>query len=79
MKKPTYLLFVDLTAAFDHVVRKWMFKSIYQRFPQEADTKLIELLEAVYSYTTTSLAETPDEIFELTLYETRGARVTTTI
>ena len=72
MKKPTFLLFVDLTAAFDHVVRKWMFKSIYQRFPQEADTKLIELLEAVYSYTTTSLAETPDEIFELTLGVRQG-------
>ena len=72
MKKPTYLLFVDLTAAFDHVVRKWMFQSIYQRFPPGADTTLIELLEALYSYTTTSLAETADDIFELLLEVRQG-------
>ena len=73
MKKPTYLLFVDLTAAFDHVVRKWMFQSIYQRFPRGADTTLIELFEALYSYTTTSLAETPDNIFELLLGVRQGS------
>jgi len=28
MKKPTYLLFVDLTAAFDHVERDWLFQTI---------------------------------------------------
>ena len=28
MKKPVYALFVDLSAALDHVCRKWMFKSI---------------------------------------------------
>ena len=49
MKKPVYILFIDLTAAFDHVVRKWMFKSIYQRFPDETDRTLIELLEALYA------------------------------
>ena len=65
MKKPAYVLFVDLTAAFDHIVRKWLFKSIYQRFPPESETKLIELIEALYAYTTTSLAETPDELFEV--------------
>ena len=72
MKKSTFLLFVDLTAAFDHVVRKWMFQSIYQGFPPGADTTLIELLEALYSYTTASLAETPDDIFELLLGVRRG-------
>ena len=41
MKKPTYLLFVDITAAFDHVIRKWMFQSIYQRLPSGEDTTLI--------------------------------------
>ena len=72
MKKPTYILFVDLTAAFDHVVRKWLFKSIYQRFPPGTDTTLIELIEALYSYTTTSLAETPDDVFELGLGVRQG-------
>ena len=72
MKKPTYILFVDLTAAFDHVVRKWLFKSIYQRFPPGTDTTLIELIEALYSYTTTYLAETPDDVFELGLGVRQG-------
>ena len=63
MKKPTYLLFVDLTAAFDHV-RKWMFQSIYQRLPPGEDTTLIELLEALLT------------VFRS---KTRGSRVTTTL
>ena len=67
MKIPSFVLFVDLTAAFDHVIRPWLLKSIYQRFPGGSDQKLIKLLETLYSYTTTSLAETPDYLFELTL------------
>ena len=27
MRKPVYALFVDLSAAFDHVCRKWMFNT----------------------------------------------------
>lgn len=65
MKKPIYLLFVDLTAAFDHVIRKWLFMSIYQRFPPGSDKTLIELLEALYDHTTTSLAEDPANVFEI--------------
>ena len=72
MKKPAYVLFVDLSAAFDHVVRKWLFKSIYQRFSPGADTKLIKLLETLYSFTTTSLTETPDDLFELKLGVRQG-------
>ena len=32
MKKKVYVIFVDLSAAFDHVDRGWMFKSIKNRF-----------------------------------------------
>ena len=32
-KKPTYALFVDLTAAFDHVNRDWLFQSIKKQIP----------------------------------------------
>ena len=32
-KQPLYLLFVDLTAAFDRIPRKWLFDSIRFRFP----------------------------------------------
>ena len=47
-------------------------RSIYQRFPTGADTKLIELLETLYLYTTSALAETPDDIFELGLGVRQG-------
>ena len=59
-----FAIFVDLTAAFDHVNRKWLFKSIKQRFKANSDTKLFQLLEILYQHTTTSLAETPDDKFE---------------
>ena len=66
MKVPVYTLFVDLSAAFDHVDRKWLFKSIKQRLPEGWNIKLFELLESLYHYTTTALAEAEDDIFELT-------------
>ena len=72
MRKPVFLLFIDLTAAFDHVVREWLFKAIYQRFPEGADKSIFELLESLYKYTTTSLAETPDNVFELMLGVRQG-------
>ena len=72
MIRPAYVLFVDLTSAFDHVVRKWLFKSINQRFPPGADRKLVELIEALYTYITTSLAKTPDDVFELGLSVRQG-------
>ena len=31
MKMLAIVVIVDLTAAFDHVIRPWLFKSIYQR------------------------------------------------
>ena len=61
-----YLLFVDLTAAFDTINRQWMFQSIYQRLPAESNKNLFKLLESIYKYTTTALAEDPDNIFEIT-------------
>ena len=64
-KNPSHLLFVDLSAAFDHVNREWLFKSLKQRFPNQESDKLIQLLEALYSYTTTSLQECETNIFEL--------------
>ena len=66
MKKPVFLLFVDLTAAFDHFEREWLFKTIYQRFSNDEEKKTTKLIESIYSYTTIALAETPDDIFRLT-------------
>ena len=66
MKQPVYVLFVDLSAAFDHVDRKWLFDTIRQRLPEEWNGKLFKLLESLYQYTTTALSEAEDDIFELT-------------
>ena len=66
MKKPTFVLFVDLTAAFDHVERSWLFKSIHKRLKNDTQRKLFQLIESLYSYTTTALTEAPDDVFELT-------------
>ena len=72
MKKPVYLLFVDLSAAFDHIERNWLFKSIKTRFAADQDTKLINLLEMLYKHTTTSLAENPDDEFDISLGVRQG-------
>ena len=50
--EPLYIIFCDLSAAFDHCVRKWLFKSIRMRFPDQYDMTLIDILEDLYSNTT---------------------------
>ena len=55
MKKPMYVLFIDLTAAFDHVNRDWLFTSIKKRFPGHTNNLLFELLQSLYSNTKTTL------------------------
>ena len=50
------VLFVDLTAAFDHIDRRWLFKTIKQRLQSDIDCKLFDLLETLYTSTTTALA-----------------------
>ena len=49
--QPIYLLFVDLTAAFDHIPREWMFESVRLRFADHQDTRLIDILEKLYENT----------------------------
>ena len=66
MKTPVYALFVDLSAAFDHIDRKWLFKSIRQRFASDTNTNLVDIMESLYNFTTTSLADTPDDKFDTT-------------
>ena len=65
MKRPVYTLFIDLTAAFDHVPRKWMFKALKKRLPDTCSKKLVNLMEELYSHTTTALAEDPNNVFIL--------------
>ena len=72
MRKPVLALFVDLAAAFDHIVRDFMFNSILNRIPSDVNTKMIQLLQNLYNATTTSLAETPEDSFELHLGVRQG-------
>ena len=65
MKKPVYLLFVDLSAAIDHVERSWLFLSISKMMKNQNGVKLFELLQSLYSRTTTALAQTPDDKFDV--------------
>jgi hypothetical protein len=53
-KQPLYLLFVDLSAALDHINRKWLFESIRLRFPTSEDLKLFDILEFVQEHNTYS-------------------------
>ena len=48
-----FLLFVDLSAAFDHIARSWLWTSIRLRLPPELEnTTLIDILQNLYSKTT---------------------------
>ena len=70
--KEMNVLFVDLSAAFDHVDRRWLFKTIKQRLQNNIDCKLFELLETLYSSTTTALAGHELEKFVIELGVRQG-------
>ena len=60
-KQPLYLIFVDLTAAFDHVPRHWMFDSIRLRLCEDQSTLLIDILEKLYQNTSLTFEKTTFE------------------
>ena len=65
MKKPTPVLFVDLSAAFDHVEISWLFKTIKNRLIDGEMNEVILLLKALYTYRTAALSETPEDKFDI--------------
>ena len=64
-KQPLFLLFVDLTAAYDHIPRSWLFQSIKMRFQNKEHPRMIDILEQLYKQTSLTFLET-DETFETT-------------
>ena len=48
MTEKLCLLFVDLTAAFDHIPRNYLFESIKLRFPDNDIVKLFDIIELLY-------------------------------
>ena len=63
-KRNIFALFIDLTAAFDHVNRNWLFASIKQRFPSNENNLLFELLQSLYSNTKTSINGDLNNVFK---------------
>ena len=48
----TFLLFVDLSAAFDHIPQRLLFESIKLRFPNRSIPRTFEILKTLYKNTT---------------------------
>ena len=55
--QPLYFVFVDLSAAFDHIPRQWMFDSIKLRFKDDQSSLLIDILEKLYENTSLTFEE----------------------
>ena len=55
--QPIFLLFVDLSAAFDHIPRKWLFESINLRFRPNQIPKVISILNVLYQNTSLTYEE----------------------
>ena len=47
---PVYFLYVDLSAAFDHIVREWLWDIVRLRFPVDSDMTLIDILQSLYYF-----------------------------
>jgi len=45
VKKAVFIFFVDLSAAFDQIVRSWLFKSIHQRLAPNKGNTLFRILD----------------------------------
>ncbi len=65
--KEVYVLFIDLTAAYDWCVRKWLFHSIFNRIDEtNADIiNCIKIMEELYRKTESTL-KGENEYFETT-------------
>ena len=50
-----YLVFADLTAAFDKMCRSFTWRSIYQRLPETFDKTNFQILENLYTKTTAEM------------------------
>ena len=68
-KQPLFLLFVDLTAAFDHIPSKLLFDSIKLRFHSGENLKVFDILENIYKNTSLTYEEA-----ETTFTTTSGVR-----
>ena len=74
-KQLVYLLFVDLTAAFDHISRNWLFESGQLCFTERENLKLFDILETLYHKTTLTYHEAQSTFLVLSGVCQEGCRV----
>ena len=60
-----FLLFVDLSAAFDKLNRDFLWKTIKLRFKPGTNTKIINLLEHLYSTTSAEIKGNESLVFNI--------------
>ena len=62
LNQETYILFVDLTAAYDWCVRTWLFQSIFNRIDDNNINTYtsIRIMEELYKHTLSNLKDDPD-------------------
>ncbi|KAK2557205.1 Protein CLEC16A [Acropora cervicornis] len=63
-KKRIYACFIDLKAAFDKIMRTWLFQSIYIRMNPGQDGKIdsnFQIIEELYKKTTAYMTDDPDK------------------
>ena len=63
------MLFVEVTAAFDCILRKWLFDLITLRFPEGEGVKLLDILGKLYHKTSLTYQEA-----QVTFLVTSGVR-----
>ena len=64
-KQMAFLLFVDLSAAFDKLNRDFLWKTIKLRFQPGTNTKIINLLDHLYSSTSAEIIGNESLVFNI--------------
>ena len=71
--KEIFALFVDLTAAFDHINRNWLFQTIRNRLADDKKgNKIINILENLYKQTNVESPHEPRLNFQTTSVVRQG-------
>ena len=67
-QRKLYCCFIDLTAAFDHVNRDLLFKSIRSRLPTNSEANNIQIIENLYKCTKSYLqnSDPAEDAFDIT-------------
>ena len=63
-QRELYICFIDLSAAFDHINREMLFKTIKNRLPESSTTTTVDIIQNLYDFTKSFMqGDTPNEAF----------------